>query len=411
MNATRRQRHRAEGRNLCSGSLARLACLCCALQRGTGFVGHLPRGPSIAASAAAAGRHHQQSWSSTLRTSHQREQLGTAVGSAAGEPRTSSVFARSRSSLDGRSNRVEPAAPAEMVGAAAASARRGATTSTTALALAAAGTSPAGAELASDAPAKKPKKRGRPRKVPLVPDAEPVSKSTSDVNKEIAEAATAGRAAAVAAAGQDDDAVRTTRETAAVKREDVEATIREEGAPTVVTTNGFVPLEDDLDADEDEEKAEEEEGRGGEEEGGVEEGGEEEEGEGDTKAKRAAKGKKAKGKGGKADAAIAEEEARQDKQAADIKVRSAFTYTSSRCHHMRATYLVRYNSRYTPRLTHVSSCRVWLLFAFNRPFYRSTSSTPSVRADPSSQRDTYKLCDHKTTTQTCLCYTEQYIVM
>lgn len=258
MNATRRQRPRAEGRTFCSGSLARLACLCCALQRGTGFVGHLPRGPSIAAGAAIAGRHHQQSWSSTLRTSHQREQLGKPIGSAAGEPRTSSVFARSRSSVDGRSSRVESAAPVEMVGAAAASARRGATTSTTALGLAAAGTSPAGAELTSDAPVKKPKKRGRPRKVPLVPDEEPVSKSTSDANKDIAQAASAGRAAAVAAASQDDDAVRTTRAATAVKREDVEATIREEGAPTVVTTNGFAPLEDDLDVDEEVDKAYEE---------------------------------------------------------------------------------------------------------------------------------------------------------
>ena len=156
-----------------------------------------------------------------------------------------------------------------MVGAAAASARRGATTSTTALGLAAAGTSPAGAELTSDAPVKKPKKRGRPRKVPLVPDEEPVSKSTSDANKDIAQAASAGRAAAVAAASQDDDAVRTTRAATAVKREDVEATIREEGAPTVVTTNGFAPLEDDLDVDEEEEKAEAEEGEGGEEAEGL----------------------------------------------------------------------------------------------------------------------------------------------
>ncbi|CAN0068912.1 unnamed protein product, partial [Laminaria digitata] len=271
MNGTRRQRSRAEGRNFSSVALARLACLCCALQTGTGFVGHLPRGPSIAAgapaAAAPAGQHHQRSWSSTLRTSHQREQLGQSIGSSAGESRTSNAFARSRSSVDGRSSRVASAAPVEMVGAAAAAAsiaRRGSTTTTTALGMAAAaGTSAAGPGLASDAPAKKLKKRGRPRKVPLVvSDVETVPKATSDAQRDIAEAASAGRAAAAAAASQDDNdaatavRTRTTTTTAAtmtVEREDVEATIREEGAPTVVTTKGFAPLEDDQDVEEEEE--------------------------------------------------------------------------------------------------------------------------------------------------------------
>ena len=264
MDATRRQWPRVEGRNYSSVALVRLACLCCALQTGTGFVGHLPRGPSISAGAAAAGRHHQRSWSSTLRISHQREQLGKDIDTVVGEPRTSNAFARPRSSVDRRSSRVESAARVEMVGTAvAASARRGATTSTTALALAAARTSTAGAELKRDAPAKKPKKRGRPRKVPLVvPDAEVVPKATSDAQKDVAEAASTGRAAAAAAASQDDDAAPTTTSTT-VKREDVEATIREEGAPTVVTTKGFAPLEDDLDAEEEEEEANAGEGEPG----------------------------------------------------------------------------------------------------------------------------------------------------
>lgn len=329
MDAVRRQRPRAEGRHFASVALARLACLlCCALlQTGTGFVGHLPRGPSTAAARAAAapGRHHQRSWSSTSRTSHQREKLRQSIVSSAGEPRTSNTFARFRSSVDVRSNRVESAL-VEMVGAAAtSSARRG--SSSTSLAA-----STAGPELASDAPAKMPKKRGRPRKVPLVePDDEVVPNAMSNAQKDIAEAATAGRAAAAAAASQDDAAVRTsttasTTAAAVVEREDVEASIREEGAPTVVTSKGFVPLEDDLDGGDDEEEEEEEEGEllGQVGEGGEEEGSEEEEGEDGTKAKRAAKGKKAKGKGGKEDTAIAEEEARQDKQAADIKVRSVF---------------------------------------------------------------------------------------
>ena len=209
-----------------------------------------------------------------------------------------------------------------MVGAAAtSSARRG--SSSTSLAASA-----AGPELASDTPAKKPKKRGRPRKVPLVePDDEVVPNAMSNAQKDIAEAASAGRAAAAAAASQDDAPVRTsttasTTAAAVVEREDVEASIREEGAPTVVTSKGFVPLEDDLDGGDDEEEEGELLGQAG--EGGEEEGSDEEEGEDGTKAKRAAKGKKAKGKGGKEDAAIAEEEARQDKQAADIKVRSVF---------------------------------------------------------------------------------------
>lgn len=319
MDAARQQRPRAEGRRFAGVALARLACLlCCAfLQTGTGFVGHLPRGPSIAAAGAAAagGRHHRRPWSSASRTSHQREHLRQSAASAAGEPRTSNSFARSRPSLsvvDGRSSRVESAL-VEMVGAAAATSARRGSTSTSLAARA------AGPELASDAPAKKPKKRGRPRKVPLVePDDEPVPTAMLDAQKDMAEAASAGRAAATAAASQD-DAVRTSTTASAVEREDVEASIREEGAPTVVTREGFAPLEDDLDGDDDdevEEEVEEEKGVKLDQEGG------EEEGEEVTKAKRAAKGKKAKSKGGKDDAAIAEEEARQDKQAAAIKVRS-----------------------------------------------------------------------------------------
>ena len=47
-----------------------------------------------------------------------------------------------------------------------------------------------------------------------------------------------------------------------------------------------------------------------------------------------------------------------------------------------------------------------VFFTLNRSFYPSTSSTPSVRADSSSWRDTstYKLCGHKTTPRASTLY-------
>lgn len=280
--------------------------------------------------------------------------------------------------MGGISNRAESATNIEMVGAAA-TASRG---STTALGAAASGgSSGGGTELTNDAPPSKPKRRGRPPKALLsakdskakaIEAKKMAARSAAAALKEEAAAVAAPEAgeapppsaetsAATAAAstatateletvavneagdGSDDDNAR------AAQREAVEASIREDGAPTVVTSAGFAPMEDEPDHDDedsihgeeenhdypelpgtdaeqetvtDEEEREGEEGRG---KGGRTKvtavGGEASKGISKGKGKGGGKGGGDNGGLGRASAAdMDKEEARQDKQAEAIQV-------------------------------------------------------------------------------------------
>jgi len=248
MTANRRQRNRTERIRLGrSGALPLMVCIGCVVQTGTGFVGHVPRPPSTAAATWPAAVHHR-SWPSSQpepRDRHTPRRQGRA------EPGDALAAARGSLAPPHRESSRRGDESVQMVGRAfeAAAGRGIGRRPTTALAAAAdrrsggGGSSGAKVEVAGD----KPRRRRGPGRKTLAAAARngsPVPEATKAASYAIAQAASAGRAAAVEAMEREEADREALNALAGEQREELRASIAEGRGPTVlVSKQGFEPVE------------------------------------------------------------------------------------------------------------------------------------------------------------------------
>ncbi|CAM9617302.1 unnamed protein product, partial [Scytosiphon promiscuus] len=261
MATNRRQRPRNKRRRCGSCvTFPLLACLGGLVQTGTGFVGHVPGAPGIAAArSAAAAYRHRRSWptaapAGAASAGPKREQSRRPCGTIPGE--RGALFASCRQQQhphpSSTSGAKSPRARAEMVGgpATAVDATRRRST-TTALHAAADGSGAAGKGVSGSAGSlkiaedTKPRRRRGPGRKTLAAarDVARVPEATKAASHAIAQAASAGRAAAVEAMEREEADREALNALAGEQRRELQASIAEGRGPTVlVSREGFDPL-------------------------------------------------------------------------------------------------------------------------------------------------------------------------
>ncbi|CAN0088724.1 unnamed protein product, partial [Ectocarpus sp. 13 AM-2016] len=249
MAASRRQRTRDERR--LKQALPLLACFGCLAQTGTGFVGHVPRTPNIftttTATATSLHQHDRRSWGTTTAAAGRPSSGWRLQGRArAGgvSAATDAAGSAARGSLFG-ARRPPPSSTSKIVGGGAAGRR-----STLAISATAADSTSSSSTSSSGggvevAPEKPRRRRGLGRKT-LAAAAKrsrtPVPESTKVASYEIAQAASAGRQAAIEAMEREEADRNALDALAGEQRKELQASVARGDGPTVlVSREGFVP--------------------------------------------------------------------------------------------------------------------------------------------------------------------------
>ncbi|CAN0123540.1 unnamed protein product, partial [Pylaiella littoralis] len=260
MRSTSRRKRPITERQSCGAraALPLLACLGCFVQPGVGFVGHVPRTPRIPAATSGAAVDHHRTWPTTTATAGsglRREVVarpcGIFTGSRGSLLPSSTLFAsaRQRESSRNSNNKVESTTPAaaalrvQMVGppSAAAAAAAGQRPSTTALHAAADSSSSS----SSSGGVKKPRRRRGPGRKTLAAarNALLVPEATKAASHAIAQAASAGRAAAMEAMEREEADREALDALAREQRRELRASLAQGTGPTaLVSRQGIDPL-------------------------------------------------------------------------------------------------------------------------------------------------------------------------